>query len=620
MECWPEIIVAGLALTVCFPECGVAEPALSFAQCGPGPQPPFCAALSGSRAEGWLPQSRSEVFAQHGLVVTSQPLAAQAGLRMLMRGGNAIDAAVATSAVLSVVEPMMVGVASDLFAMVYIAKEQRLYVLNASGVAPSGTSVERFGQLGYQWDPIKWGPTSGLPFNGILTVTVPGTAWGWEALLRRFGTMSFKEVLEPAVDYAEKGFPVSERIASDWHLPNAMPLRACCKELDPDSIKTWYVDGKPPVPGQIFVNRDLARTLRLLQQQGADAFYRGEIAKAIVAKSNALGGSMTLEDLASYRGEWIDPVVTTFRGVELVELPPPSQAWAANEMLNILEECVPGWAPGQTLATMGPAHPKYWHLLVEAKKLAYTDLYKYNADPRFASVPVAKLLSREHAASLCGKVNPNRASATPGPSGAFDGVGDTVVLSVADAEGNMVSWVNSNFDEFGSGITVPGYGFVLPNRGALFTLDPKSPNVIAPGKLPFNTLAAGFVMRGGSPLMTLTLMGGDMQAQGHAQALVNIFELGANLQAASDMARFRHAQRSNTLFLESALYDKVGAQLSAMGHTVKSANGADLGGFQSIMLTPGSVSTTAPTGSGRRVDGYYRAGSDHRKDGQAVGW
>lgn len=599
---------------------GQAQSAAAITMCSGSANPPYCSAVRGDRAEGWPGQSRSEVMARHGIVVTSQPLAAQAGLQTLKQGGNAVDAAVATAAVLSVVEPMMVGVASDLFAMIYIAKERKVYVLNASGVAPTGATVERFNQLGYRWNPSNWAPTSGMPFNGILSVTVPGTVWGWEAALKRFGRRTLKEVLEPAADYAENGFPVSERIASDWRLPNALPLQACCKEPDPDSIKTWYIDGRPPALGEVFRNPDLARTLRLLQTGGADAFYRGEIARALIAKSTALGGTMTMDDLAAYRGEWVEPATTTYRGVTLLELPPPSQAWVTNEMLNILEACVPIWAKGRTLATLGPTDPLYWHLLVEAKRLAFTDLYRYNADPSVAAVPLHRLLSKQYAASLCSQVHPERASKNPGPTGAFDGVGETIVLSVGDSEGNMVSWVNSNFDEFGSGITVPGYGFVLHNRGALFTLNPDSPNVIAPHKRPFNTLSAGFVLRDGSPLMTLTLMGGDMQAQGHAQVLVDILDLGANLQAASDMARFRHAQRANILHLESQLHSLVGAQLSAMGHVVKSENGADMGGFQSIMFTPVESQGRGEKLDTTQVNGIYRAGSDHRKDGQAVGW
>jgi gamma-glutamyltranspeptidase/glutathione hydrolase len=503
---------------------------------------------------------------------------------------------------------MMVGVASDLFAVIYIARDHKAYVLNASGTAPSGATLERLNELGYRWDPGNWGPASGMPAGGILPVTVPGTVWGWQAALQRFGTLSFKDVLEAAAAYAQDGFPVSERIAGDWLLPNALPLRGCCTQLDPDSVKVWYVNGRPPVPGQVFRNPDLARTFRLLQQQGADAFYKGQIARAIVAKSTALGGTMTLQDLADYHGEWVEPARSSYRGYEVLELPPPSQAWAANEMLNILQVCLPRWAPGETLASIGPVSPRYWHMLIEAKKLAYADLFRYNADPDLVSVPLAQLLSNDHAASLCAKFDPHHASAT-GPPSSTDLKGDTIVLSTADKEGNMVSWVNSNYNEFGSGITVPGYGFVLHNRGTLFTLDPHSPNVIAPHKRPFNTLSAGLLMRAGQPVMTVTLMGGDMQAQGHAQLLVNVIDLGANLQAAADMARFRHSEVSNLLALESPLYHLVGPALATLGHRVQPVDGAELGGVQVIQVVPADASLR-----------YYRGSSDFRKDGQAVGW
>jgi len=585
-----------------------APPAPADPWCRSTPEAPFCHAVRGVRASGWPAQSRSEVMAGNGMVVTSQPLAAQAGLQVLMRGGNAVDAAVATAGVLSVTEPMMVGVAGDLFAVIYIAKDHKVYVLNASGTAPSGATLTRLSELGYHYDPKNWGPTSGMPPGGILPVTVPGAAWGWQAVLERFGTLKFKEVLEAAARYAENGFPVSERIAGDWILPKALPLRGCCTELDPDSVKVWYVNGRPPAPGQIFRNPDLARTFRLLQAEGADAFYKGEIARAIVAKSRALGGTMTLDDLAQYRGEWVEPARTRYHGYEVLELPPPSQAWDALEMLNILGQCVPQWAPGETLASLGPRSPQYWHMLIEAKKLAYADLFRYNADPDRVSVPLAHLLSAAHAASLCAKFDSRHATATRPPSGA-DLKGDTIVLSTADKDGNMVSWVNSNYNEFGSGITVPGFGFVLHNRGTLFTLDPNSPNVIAPHKRPFNTLSAGFLMRDGQPVMTVTLMGGDMQAQGHAQLLIDVIDLGANAQAAADMARFRHTEVSNLVILESPLYDLVGPALEAMGHTVRPVSGADVGGVQVIQVIPTDAGTL-----------YYRGASDFRKDGQAVGW
>ena len=561
-------------------------------------------AVRGDRAEGWLPQSRSPVLARNGMVAASQPLAAQAGLRILMQGGNAIDAAVATVATLNVVEPMMVGMGGDVFAIIYIAKDHRYYVLNASGEAPSGATVAHFNELGYKYDSKNWGPGSGMPHGGILDVTVPGSVWGWDAALRRFGTMKFDRVLAPAIEYAQNGYPVSERIAHDWKLPNGLPLEGCCTQLDPDSVRTWYPGGVAPRTGQIFRNPDLARSFRLLQKYGRDVFYHGEIARAIVAKSRALGGTMTLADLASYRGEWLQPVDTAYHGSHILELPPPSQGFATNEALNILEACVPKVVPGESLASLGPSNPQYWQLLVEAKKLAYADLYRYNADPDVERVPVARLLSPEHAASLCAKIDPNHAMpiAAPGESA---GAGDTIVLSTADRWGNMVSWVNSNYDEFGSGLTVPGYGFILHDRGGLFTLDPRSPNAIAPHKRPFNTLMAGFITRDGRPLMTLGLMGGDMQAQGHEQIAVDIIDLGANVQQAGDMARFRHDEISDVLSLESPLYDLLGERLRAMGYGLKSTTRAPMGGYQAIMLLP---------------NGVYAGGSDFGKDGEAVGW
>jgi gamma-glutamyltranspeptidase/glutathione hydrolase len=578
--------------------------------CDSTPKPPFCTAVTGDRAQGWLAQHRSELIARNGVVATSQSLAAQAGLDILQRGGNAIDAAVATAAMLSVVEPMNVGPAGDLFAIIYIAKENKLYSLNASGKAPSGATVARMKKLGYVWDAKNWGPGSGMPTGGILAVTVPGAVWGWDEVQRRFGSLTFKETLQPAIDYAEQGFPISERIAWDWVLPEALPIapgdpRDCCKQLDPDSIATWYIDGKQPVAGQIHRNPGLAKTLRILQQQGRDGFYKGEIAQAIVDKSKRHGGTMTLADLAAYSGEWTTPATTNYHGYDVFTLPPPAQTWATDEMLNILEVCVPKWAPGQTLASLGPANPQYWHLFVEAKKLAFNDLYAFNGDPNFSKVPLERLLSKAHAESLCGKVDPNRASDTKA-GGNAESDGDTIVLATADRAGNMVAWVNSLYSGFGSGLTVPGYGITLHDRGALFTLDPQSPNAIEPHKRPYNTLSAGFVMRNDKPLMTVTLMGGDVQAQGIAQVLVSIFDLGANVQAASDMARFRHSQVPDTLSMESQLFKLVGEQLKAMGHKVQSRDGAPMGGFQAIMVAPDT--------------GVYRAGSDHRKDGQAVGY
>jgi gamma-glutamyltranspeptidase / glutathione hydrolase len=589
--------------------------------CNATPKPPFCSAVPGDRSQGWVPQTRSEVMAQHGIVTTSQPLAAQAGLDILKHGGNAVDAAVATAAVLNLVEPMNVGMAGDLFAIIYIAEENKIHVLNASGKAPTGATLARYNMLGYSWDPTDFGPGSGMPGHGILSVTVPGVAWGWDEVVRKYGRLSLKEDLEQAAQYAENGFPVSERISNDWRLPNALPLVNCCTAVDPDSVNTWYINGVRPAPGQTFKNPDLARSFRLLQKHGRDVFYKGEIARAIVAKSTALGGTMTMDDLANYTGEWVTAAQTSYRGFQVYELPPPSQAWNVDEMLNILEACMPVWAPGQTLASLGPTNPMYWHLMVEAKKLAYKDLYAYNGDPNFVKVPLDTLLSKSYAASLCNKVDPHHASGTSA-GGNIHGAGDTIVLSAADRWGNIVSWVNSNFSSFGSGITVPGYGFVLHNRGSLFTLNPDSPNVIMPHKRPYNTLSAGFAAKG-DLRMAFQLMGGDMQTQGHVQVLVNMIDLGANVQAATDIARFYHDQVPNTLSLETELYNLVGSQLAAMGHNVRPTGGGTVGGYQAIMFTPdpnGSTSSGHGHDKDGGVNGFYRAGSDHRKDGEAVGW
>ncbi|HEY2009449.1 MAG TPA: gamma-glutamyltransferase family protein [Rhizomicrobium sp.] len=605
----------------------IAAPLASSTCNGPSPAP-ACSAVRGDRTEGWLAQTRSEVMARNGMVATSEPLAAQTGLDILRRGGNAVDAAVATAAVLNLIEPMNEGMGGDLFVIVYTAKDKKLHVLNASGMAASGQTVDFMASKGYRADPMNWGPGSGMPHAGILTATVPGAAWGWQEVLEKYGTMTFKQVLEPAAEYASVGVPVTERASFDWHLPKALGPKAsdaanCCTTVDPDSIHAWYIDGRPPRAGQIFRNPDLARAFRLLQAQGRDAFYKGEIARAIVAKEKAVGGTMTMEDLAAYKGEWTQAVMSDYHGVTLAELPPPSQGFAANEMLSILATCVGRVYPGQTLASLGPTDARYWHMLVEAKKLAYGDLIATNGDPDFnpgLGAKVKTLLSPTHAQELCSRIDPAKASATrPGKA---NGAGDTIVLSAADRWGNMVSWVNSNFSGFGSGITIPGYGFLLHNRGGLFTLDPKSPNAIAPHKRPFNTLAASFVLAPNGQRMAMQLMGGDMQAQGHAQMVVNLVDLGANLQMATDMARFHHSQIANRLDMESNLAALVGPKLKAMGHDVASVNGESMGGYQAILFTPDpalpmpdlSKTSQAP------VNGVYRAGTDHRKDGLAAGW
>jgi gamma-glutamyltranspeptidase/glutathione hydrolase len=568
--------------------CSLAITAFALAlTCAAGParaQSGF-AAVRGDRSSGWLAQSRSEVLARNGMVTTSQPLAAQAGLRILEKGGNAFDAAVATAAVLNVVEPGSAGVGGDVFVIAWLAKEKKLIALNGSGRAPLGATLEHL---------TARAKDGRMPMHGIDSATAPGAVDAWDTLLKRAGTLTFKEVLEPAAAIAEQGFGMTERIHNDW-IYGAEVLSA-----DPDSVKTYLVNGEPPATYSVFRNPDLAHTFRVLQAKGRAAFYDGEIAQAIVRKSSALGGTLTLQDLHDTHATWEEPITTRYHGYDVYEFPPNTQGFATLEMLNILEVCAPKLGPG--LAALGPASPDYWHLLAEAKKLAYADLYAYNGDPKFTAVPVAKLISRSYAAELCARIDLHHAM-TPEAKG--DPVGGTVYLATADRWGNLVSFIYSVYDTFGSGVTVPGYGFVLNDRGALFSLDPKSPNVIAPGKRPFHTLLPGFLMKDGQPVMAFGLMGGSQQAQGHAQVLVSMIDLGANPQAASDAARFSHAQATNTLNLESNLFALVGAALSERGHRVVAANGEDMGGFQAIELMPGGV---------------LRGASDHRKDGEAVGW
>ncbi len=340
------------------------------------------------------------------------------------------------------------------------------------------------------------------------------------------------------------------------------------------------------------------------------------MASAIVSTVKAGGGVMTLDDLAAFKSEWIEPISTNYHGYDIYELPPPGQGFAALEMLNILEVCVPKL--GMNLATLGPSNPMYWHLMVEAKKLAYSDLQAHNGDPLFSNVPVSRLISKEHAASLCGRINPDRAGSPATPGGTDGG---TIYLTTADRWGNMVSLIHSVFSVYGSRATVPQYGFVLHNRGSAFSLDPKSPNVVAPRKRPFHSIIAGFVMQGGQPLMTFGNMGGSVQPETHAQHMVNVIDHGMNVQMTTDAARFTHNQNRNVLSLEHNLFALVGEALKAKGHEVRAVDGGAVGGYQGILFTRDpSLPEPVPGQSKGPVNGIYRAGSDHRKDGQAVGW
>lgn len=541
-------------------------------------------ALRGDRTAGWLSQTRSEVLARNGMVATSQPLAAQAGIDILKGGGNAFDAAVASAAVLNVVEPHSAGIGGDVFVIAWLAAEKKLIALNGSGRSPALATPAELARRGH---------AARMPLHGIDAAVTPGAVDAWDVLLKRAGTMKLGRVLESAVELAEQGFPVSERIQNDWRLSEAL-LRS-----DADSMRTYLPGGNAPPCYGLFRNPDLARAFRLLQKEGRDAFYEGEIAAAIIAKSRALGGMLSDADLTATRAGWVEPLSIRYRGLEVVEFPPNTQGFAALMMLNILGAAQARF--GVELSALGTSSPLYWHLLVEAKKLAYADLYCHNADPEFAPVPTAMLLSASYAQSLAARIDLKRAAAARTD---WDPQGGTVYLSTADRFGNMVSFIYSIYDSFGGGVTVPGFGFVLNNRAALFSMNPQSPNFVAPRKRPFHTLLPGFVLQNGAPLLSFGVMGGAQQAQGHVQVLVNMLDLGANLQAASDAARFTHAQDTNELQLESNLYGALGEALTSLGHKVCCATGEKMGGYQAIA----------------RIDGVYRGASDHRKDGQAIGY
>ena len=542
-------------------------------------------AYRGDRSTGWLGQTRSEVMARNGMVATSQPLAAEAGIEVLHAGGNAFDAAVATAAAINVVEPEATGMGGDMFVIAWLAKEHRLVALDASGRAPQAATAEHYRKA--------FG--ANMPEDGIQSAVVPGAVDGWATLLGKYGRLGFREVLAPAIRLADQGFPVSQRIGTEW----AMSTDLLAK--DPDTAAIYLDHGKAWGWGSIFRNPDLAKAFRLLGEGGRDAFYKGPIARAIVAKSQKSGGLFTMADFDRIHASWVEPISTTFNGYTIHEMPPSTQGFAVLELMNLIEQCPARL--GLTPDRINPKSADFWHLMVEAKKVAYTDLRKYNGDPDFTKVPVAMLISKEYAAQQCSRISMAHAAALD-PS--EEPLGGTAYITTADAEGNVVSFIYSVYNFFGSGVTAPGYGFVLNDRAAAFTLKPGSPNTIAPGKRPFYTIIPGFVTREGKPFASFGVMYGDQQAQGQAQVLVNMLLFGANAQAAGDAARFAHAQRTNRLQLESQLFDAIGADLKARGHDVHSANGFDMGGYQAIMIDPKT--------------GAYRGASDPRKDGEAIGF
>jgi gamma-glutamyltranspeptidase / glutathione hydrolase len=503
--------------------------------------------------------ARSMVVTKFGIVATSHVLASQAGAQILAQGGSAADAAIAANAVLGVTEPMMNGMGGDLFAIYWDAQSGKLYGLNSSGWAPKALTLEH----------LKSKAAGSMPQDGIDTVTVPGAVAGWDALHSRFGKVSWKDLFQPAIFYSQKGYPVPELIHEFW-LESADDV-----SKDPESRRVYLPNGKPPAIGEIFQNQDLAKALSLIAQQGASACYRGDIARAILATEKELGGTMAADDLAQFKPEWVEPISTTYRGWTVYELPPNGQGMAALEMLNIME-AIPARADG-------PLSVAELHKKIEAMKLAYADLYRYNADPRFAKVPVKGLLSKHYAKERAKLIDPAKANCevmagAPPQS-------DTTYLTVVDRNGNIVSLIQSNYASFGSGITVRGMGFALQNRGALFSLDPASPNVLAPRKRPFHTIIPAFMEKGNEHI-GFGIMGGPNQPLAHAQFVSNVVDYGMNIQAALENARFTvSGKRGCNILIESRVKPEVRDRLSAMGHLleVRKEYSAAMGRGQAVL-------------------------------------
>jgi gamma-glutamyltranspeptidase/glutathione hydrolase len=541
------------------------------------------------RPAGPLHKTRSAVMARQGMAATSQPLATATAIRVLQQGGNAVDAAIAANAVIGVVEPMSCGIGGDLFAIVWDAKSKRLHGLNASGRAPAAATIELFTSKGM----------TAIPVHGPLSWSVPGCVDGWEQLRRRFGTKSFAELLAPAIAYAELGFPVSEIIAAEWR--SAAPSLSAI----PTSAACYLPGGHAPERGSIFINPGLARSLQAIARDGRDAFYRGTLAETMVRYSQSAGGLFSHSDFAEHTSTFVDPVSTSYRGYDVWELPPNGQGIAALEMLNLIEPF--------DLKRMGPQSADALHVLIEAKKLAYEDRAKYYADPDFAKVPVAGLISKSYAARRRPRLSLKRANDQPAPG--EPGQGDTIYLTVVDRDFNCVSLIQSNFHGFGSFHVPADLGFVLQNRGCLFALDPNHLNRLEPRKRPFHTIIPGFITKGGAPWLSFGLMGGDMQAQGHVQVICNLIDFGMDVQEAGDAPRFRHfgsseptgepAKGGGVVALESQISRAARKALEAKGHRLTEAPGT-FGGYQAI-----------------RIDlerGVLIGGSDPRKDGCAIGY
>jgi len=547
--------------------------------------------MAADRPTGKKFTTRSEVIAPHGMVATSQPLAAQIGIDILKSGGNAIDAAIAVNAALGLMEPTSNGIGGDLFAIIWDAETQALYGLNASGRSPQSLTLKYFQKNGYEK----------IPPYGPLPVTVPGCVDGWFELHNRFGDLPMREILQPTISYARNGFPVSEVIAYYWQYG----VRQLSKYENFSDIFT--IDGRAPEKGEIFKNPYLANTLEIIADHGRDAFYKGKIAEKIAEYMDRNGGFLSYEDLAAHQSEWVDPVSTDYRGFTVWELPPNGQGIAALQMLNILE--------GFNLAVQGFGSPEYIHYFVEAKKLAFEDRAKFYADPEFNDIPVKHLISQSYAKERRELINPRKASnklpaGDPGKEN-----GDTIYLTVADSSGNMVSLIQSNYRGMGSGMTPDSLGFVLQDRGELFNLNPDHFNAYAPGKRPFHTIIPGFVTKDGKPYMSFGVMGGSMQPQGHVQILVNMIDFGMNLQEAGDSPRIRHIGSSQptgeqmtdggTVYLESGFAGSTIQALKELGHSIDLSS-VSFGGYQAILWD--------------NEEKVYYGASESRKDGCAIGY
>lgn len=532
--------------------------------------------------------SRSEVIAQNGMVATSQPLATQVGLDVLKRGGNAIDAAIAANAMLGLVEPTGNGIGGDLFAIVWDAKTKQLYGLNASGRSPKSLTLEHFKLQGMDK----------IPSHGPLPVSVPGAVDGWFELHGKFGSMPMTSILAPSIEYAKQGFPVTELIA--WYMQRSVPILSKFKGFK----ETYMPDGKAPVKGQIFKNPNLAATYEKIATGGRDAFYKGDIARTIGAYMKEQGGFLSYEDLAEHTSEWVEPVSSNYRGYDVWELPPNGQGIAALQILNILEQ--------HDLEGMGFGSTEYIHTFVEAKKLAFEDRAKYYADPAFNKIPVDWLISKEYARQRNRLINPAKA-AKRYDAGLNEG--DTIYLTTADKDGNMVSLIQSNYRGMGSGMTPDGLGFILQDRGEMFSLKEGHFNVFESGKRPFHTIIPAFVTRNGKPWLSFGVMGGGTQPQMHAQILINMIDFGMNLQEAGDAPRILHSGSSEPtdqkmtdggyISLESGYSTKVRRDLVQMGHVLRDVSGS-YGGYQAILRDPKT--------------GVYYGASETRKDGHAAGY